>query len=91
MPAIFAWVLVIPGFVFIAADMAADWTPGGLALLGVVFLVVGAYMLGVFTSEFWFADDATADECAEIDRELDAEAEIRRAHEQAAAKSGAWR
>lgn len=84
MPRYFAWFFFVPGAVFIAFDVFRLQITG-LFLLGVVFLVVWAWLIGVFTREFWILDEAPGESWSTD--ELDAESRAQRV----AAKSEAWR
>ncbi len=54
MPAAIAWLFFAPGVVFVLVDIVLPpWQPTGLSVIGVVFLLLWAYLIGVFTAEFW--------------------------------------
>jgi len=68
-----ARVLVAAGLALLAFD-AADFTITGIAVLGALIIVIGAWVGGLFTREAWICDDETSTRCAAIDAQLDAEA-----------------
>lgn len=55
MPAIIAWLFFLPGVIFITVDIVRLNITGVFAL-GVVFLLLWAYLIGVFTKSFWVED-----------------------------------
>lgn len=63
-----AWIIFLAGLALFGFDVAR-LTMSGLAVAGVVLMVVAFYMWGAFTRDFWFADDPSL---AEIDAELEA-------------------
>jgi hypothetical protein len=51
-PTAIAWLFFVPGIVLILVDLLALKITG-VFLLGVVFLILWAYLYGVFTKAFW--------------------------------------
>lgn len=54
MPAVIAWLFFAPGAALIIASIIRLQVDG-LTVLGAVFLVIWAWLIGVFTAGFWDA------------------------------------
>lgn len=58
MPAAVVWgIFFAPGVVFIVASIVRLQVDG-ITVLGAVFLILWAWLIGVFTREFWVSDPA---------------------------------
>ncbi|WP_307221819.1 hypothetical protein [Microbacterium arborescens] len=64
-----ARVLLLCGLALLAFDIAR-LNISGVALLGIVFVAISALLFGVFTRDFWIADDETSARLSAIDREI---------------------
>jgi hypothetical protein len=64
-----ARVLLLCGLVLLAFDVAR-LNITGVALLGIVLMTISAFLAGVFTREFWIADDETSARLSAIDQEI---------------------
>ena len=62
-------VLLIVGLILIGFDVAR-LNMTGVAMLGVVFLILAAFLAGVFTRDFWISDNP---EYGRIDQQLEHE------------------
>lgn len=54
-PSVLAWTFFPPAVLFITVDIIR-LNISGIFLLGVVFLALWAWLLGVFTRDFWVGD-----------------------------------
>lgn len=62
-------VLLLCGLVLLAFDVAR-LNITGVALLGIVLMTISALLSGVFTRDFWIADDETSARLSAIDQEI---------------------
>lgn len=65
-----ALLLVVLG-VFLLGFDAADWSLGGLALLGALLIAAGAWVGGGFDRRAWFGSDAEEERWSRVDVDLD--------------------
>lgn len=61
-----AWVAFVLGVLLLLIDVLALRITG-VAVAGVVSLLVWAFLVGVFTRDFWFADDVDPDAHTNLD------------------------
>ncbi|WHE35181.1 hypothetical protein [Microbacterium sp. BDGP8] len=64
-----ARVLLLCGLILLAFDVARP-NITGVALLGIVLMTISAFLSGVFTRDFWVADDEMSARLSAIDQEI---------------------